>query len=53
MRTAIVTEELAHGSGSGGIGGAFHELALLLAGSGHVVDIFYLPPTPTRPRRTT
>ncbi len=46
MSNYLVTEELAHGSGSGGIGGAFHELALLLAGSGHVVDIFYLPPNP-------
>ena len=43
MKIALVTEELAHGAGSGGIGGAFHELALLLGRSDHDVDIFYVP----------
>ncbi len=46
MRIGLVTEELAQGAGSGGIGGAFHELALLLARAGHVVDVFYAPTTP-------
>ncbi len=43
MRICLVTEELAFGKGAGGIGGAFHELALLLARSGHAVDLVYLP----------
>jgi glycosyltransferase involved in cell wall biosynthesis len=46
MKIALVTEELAHGAGSGGIGGAFHELALLLRRSGHGVDVFYVPAQP-------
>ena len=45
MRVALVTEELARGSGSGGIGGAFHELALLLVRQGHVVDLIFVPCT--------
>ena len=49
MRTALVTEELAHGIGSGGIGGAYHELALLLARAGHTVDVFYAPANPAQP----
>ena len=48
MRTALVTEELSHGVGSGGIGGAFHELALLLARAGHHVDVFYAPANPAQ-----
>lgn len=39
----LVTEELAGIHGSGGIGAAFSELALLLASSGHDVDILYCP----------
>lgn len=46
MRVALVTEELSFGKGSGGIGGAFHELALALAGAGCAVDIIYLPIDP-------
>jgi hypothetical protein len=34
MRVALVTEELSYGPGSGGIGGAFHELSLVLARAG-------------------
>lgn len=48
MRTALVTEELAHGVGSGGIGGAYHELALLLVRAGHTVDVFYAPANPAQ-----
>ena len=40
----LVTEELSYGKGSGGIGGAFHELALALRHAGHSVDLIYLPP---------
>lgn len=43
MRVALVTEELARGAGSGGIGGAFHELALLLAKNGNLVDLIFVP----------
>lgn len=43
MRIALVTEELARGMGSGGIGGAFHELALLLAKNGNLVDLIFVP----------
>ena len=43
MRVALVTEELAFGRGSGGIGGAFHELAISLHDAGHAVDVFYMP----------
>jgi glycosyltransferase involved in cell wall biosynthesis len=39
----LVTEELSLGSNSGGIGGAFHEMALALRASGHRVDILYVP----------
>jgi glycosyltransferase involved in cell wall biosynthesis len=43
-RICLVTEELSFGKGSGGIGGAFHELALALRRAGHSVDLIYLPP---------
>lgn len=43
-RICLVTEELSYGKGSGGIGGAFHELALALRRAGHSVDLIYLPP---------
>ena len=46
MRVALVTEEIAIGSGSGGIGGAFHELALLLAQAGNTVELIYAPTSP-------
>ncbi len=46
MKIALVTEEIAVGSGSGGIGGAFHELALLLAQAGHSVELIYAPVSP-------
>ncbi len=46
MKIALVTEELAQGQGCGGIGGAFHELALLLARTGHTVDVLYAPTSP-------
>jgi GT2 family glycosyltransferase/glycosyltransferase involved in cell wall biosynthesis len=39
----LVTEELSLGSNSGGIGGAFHEMALALRATGHPVDILYVP----------
>ena len=42
-RICLVTEELSFGKGSGGIGGAFHELALALRTGGHSVDLVYLP----------
>jgi glycosyltransferase involved in cell wall biosynthesis len=42
-RICLVTEELSYGKGSGGIGGAFHELALALRRTGHSVDLIYLP----------
>jgi glycosyltransferase involved in cell wall biosynthesis len=40
---ALVTEELSIGRGSGGIGTAFHELAILLRGAGHEVDVIFVP----------
>ena len=43
MRIGLVTEELSFGSGSGGIGGAFHELALALTRSGYETDLIFLP----------
>ena len=43
-RVCLVTEELSSGKGAGGIGGAFHELALALRRAGHDVDVVYLPP---------
>ena len=43
-RVCLVTEELSSGKGGGGIGGAFHELALALRRAGHSVDLIYLPP---------
>lgn len=43
LRIALVTEELAFGRGSGGTGGAFHELSLALARAGHTVDIIHVP----------
>jgi glycosyltransferase involved in cell wall biosynthesis len=49
MRICLVSEELAFGKGSGGIGGAFHELALLLARSGHAVDLLYVPASGAAP----
>src|ERR1700722_13206757 len=49
-KIALVTEELAFGKGSGGIGGAFHELALALRRAGHAVDLIYLPADATRPQ---
>ena len=42
-RVCLVTEELSGIGGSGGIGAAFHELALLLAANGHDVDVLYCP----------
>lgn len=39
----LVTEELAGVHGSGGIGAAFFELALLLVSNEHQVDILYCP----------
>ena len=39
----LVTEELAGIHGSGGIGAAFSELALVLSAYGHYVDILYCP----------
>jgi glycosyltransferase involved in cell wall biosynthesis/GT2 family glycosyltransferase len=42
-RICLVTEELSFGKGSGGIGGAFHELALALRTAGHSIDLIYLP----------
>lgn len=43
LRVCLVTEELSGVGGSGGIGAAFHELALLLASKGHDVDVLYCP----------
>ena len=42
-RVCLVTEELSSGRGAGGIGGAFHELALALRRAGHAVEVIYLP----------
>jgi glycosyltransferase involved in cell wall biosynthesis len=42
-KIAFVAEELAFGMGAGGIGGAFHELAIALRRAGHAVDLIYLP----------
>jgi hypothetical protein len=42
-RVCLVTEELSYGRGAGGIGGAFHELALALRRAGDMVDVIYLP----------
>ena len=42
-RVCLVTEELSGVGGSGGIGAAFHELALLLSANAHDVDILYCP----------
>jgi len=50
MRVALVTEELSFGPGSGGIGGAFHELSLALARAGYSVDLLYLPINPEHQR---
>lgn len=41
----LVTEELSGVGGSGGIGAAFYELALLLAARGAYVDVLYCPAT--------
>ncbi len=45
-RVGLVTEELAGGGASGGIGSAFHELALALARAGLAVDVTYMPIRP-------
>ncbi len=42
-KICLVTEELSFGRGAGGIGGAFHELALALTNAGHLVNVVYLP----------
>ncbi|ALN92793.1 glycosyl transferases group 1 family protein [Lysobacter gummosus] len=42
----LVTEELPGVGGCGGIGAAFHELALLLAARGALVDILFCPLSP-------
>lgn len=42
----LVTEELPGVGGCGGIGAAFHELALLLAAQGAVVDLLFCPLAP-------
>lgn len=46
IKVCLVAEELAGIGVSGGIGGAFSELALLLARSGIHVDILYCPTAP-------
>ncbi len=43
VKVGLVTEELAGGRASGGIGSAFHELATALASAGFDVDIIYMP----------
>lgn len=43
-KIALVTEELSVFGLSGGIGAAFCELALVLAGEGNEVDVIYVPP---------
>lgn len=48
-KVCLVTEELAGIGISGGIGGAFTELALLLARSGAHVDVLYCPIAPLDP----
>lgn len=45
-RICLVTEELSGVGGSGGIGAAFYELALLLAARGAYVDVLYCPVAP-------
>jgi len=50
MRVALVTEELSFGLGSGGIGGAFHELSLALTRAGYSVHLLYLPTNPEHQR---
>jgi glycosyltransferase involved in cell wall biosynthesis len=42
-RVCLVTEELSLGANSGGIGAAFHELALALREAGHQVDLLFVP----------
>lgn len=42
----LVTEELSGIGGSGGIGAAFYELALVLAESGATVDVLFCPAAP-------
>lgn len=46
QRICLVTEELTGVQGSGGIGAAFYELALLLANHGYLVDVMYCPIEP-------
>lgn len=46
IKVCLVTEELAGVGVSGGIGGAFLELAQLLARSGARVDVLYCPTSP-------
>ena len=45
-RVCLVTEELAGHGGSGGIGAAFRELAVMLAARGAAVDVLYCPVAP-------
>jgi glycosyltransferase involved in cell wall biosynthesis len=45
-RVCLVTEELAGVGGSGGIGAAFRELAVMLASRGVEVDVMYCPVAP-------
>jgi glycosyltransferase involved in cell wall biosynthesis len=46
-RICLVSEEIAGFAGSGGIGAAFEELAVSLAGHGHIVDILHTPVSPS------
>ncbi|WP_447938795.1 glycosyltransferase [Pseudoxanthomonas mexicana] len=49
----LVTEELSGIGGSGGIGAAFYELALVLAESGVTVDVLFCPAIPLREEEMT
>jgi glycosyltransferase involved in cell wall biosynthesis/GT2 family glycosyltransferase len=42
-KVCLVTEELSLGPDSGGLGAAFHELALALKEAGHQVDLLFVP----------
>jgi glycosyltransferase involved in cell wall biosynthesis len=46
MAVCLVTEEISGIGGSGGIGAAFYELALVLAKNGARVDVLYCPVVP-------
>ncbi|GAB3370675.1 hypothetical protein GCM10027431_18560 [Lysobacter rhizosphaerae] len=46
LSVCLVTEELSGVGGSGGIGAAFFELAVLLASKGALVDVLYCPVAP-------